>query len=351
MATIKEFLSRDNQSTEILTIKMIKEIDATSYVIADKSSLALLDISMQPSHGRLLKPGYWYKLIKCKRADNMTVRINERFKPIKLSVKQELKIDQKKIEKFEESLKTTAKLKKYENLENISKRPNHSKVETLTVKIIKISRIIETSRGSYQICTIKDHTGNSASLNLYAEYMDRLELFQVYIFKNLRKAEIVKKDEVAMRLHTTSFTKIENCTTEDSLNFQNVGNGSETLMGQIIGCGEFVTYKSCNLHYKKIYEELNCPRCESKVKEENVAKDFRIEMYIQVSKKEGDDQEMDVKEVLMFKRVLGSLLQCYEDEEEMEDKVNQLSGMDVKIDYNVDDAGRLIAVSIQNVTS
>ena len=70
---------------------------------------------------------------------------------------------------------------------------NISKIETLTVKIIKISRIIETSRGSYQICTIKDHTGNSASLNLYAEYMDRLELFQVYIFKNLRKAEIVKK--------------------------------------------------------------------------------------------------------------------------------------------------------------
>ena len=85
MATIKEFLSRDNQITEILTIKMIKEIDATSYVIADKSSLALLDISMQPSHGRLLKPGYRYKLIKCQRADNMTVRINERFKPIKLS--------------------------------------------------------------------------------------------------------------------------------------------------------------------------------------------------------------------------------------------------------------------------
>ena len=103
-----------------------------------------------------------------------------------------------------------------------------------------------------------------------------------------------------MRLHTTSFTKIENCTTEDSLNFQNVGNGSETLMGQIIGCGEFVAYKSCNLHYKKIDEELNCPRCESKVKEENVAKDFWIEMYIQVSKKEGDDQEMDVQESPWF---------------------------------------------------
>ena len=107
----------------------------------------------------------------------MTIRTHENLNPIKIQYKQEQKLDQKKIDKMEESLKKAAKNKQYQELDDIAKLPNQFKIPSITVKVIKISRTINTSRGPYQICNIKDITGNRASLNLYGDFIDKLELF------------------------------------------------------------------------------------------------------------------------------------------------------------------------------
>ena len=209
---------------------------------------------------------------------------------------------------MKETLKKAAKNKQYEELDDIAKLPNQSKIPSITVKVIKISRTINTSSRPCQICNIKDITGNRASLNLYGDIIDKLELFNVKIIKNLRKCEITKADETTMRLHTTTFTKIENCTTEDSFNFQNVGNGEATLTGQVIGCGELVNYYSCKVHYKKVDDQFHCPKCETKVEEKDTLKDFRLDLYVQISNNEPAETEIDVKEVLIFKRVVKIIL-------------------------------------------
>ena len=113
-------------------------------------------------------------MIKCHKINENSIKPNDKFKPIKVHAKKELLDDQQKIMKLEESLQEIACLKVYEDLESISKKPNHSKVDTLTVKVTTISRPIHTSKGVYQICNIKDINGNTGSMNLYSQYVNSL---------------------------------------------------------------------------------------------------------------------------------------------------------------------------------
>ena len=57
-----------------------------------------------------------------------------------------------------------------------------------------------------------------------------------------------------------------------------------------------------------------------------------------------NEDDTDVKEILIFKRVLD-----LEQGDNIEEHLNNLTGQTVKMDYNIDDAERFIAVSIQLV--
>ena len=236
-------------------------------------------------------------------------------------------------------------MKNYETLDNISTKPNQAKIETLVLKVITVSRVIITAKGRYQICNVKDSTGDSGTLNIYSNYVNRLEPFSIYTFKNLKKGEVTKSDETKMRLHTTNFTKIESGSSEDVINFTNVSNGDETIIGQIVACGEVSLYKSCKLHYKKVDEENTCPKCESQLTEKDLVIDFRLEIYLEVHQN-NDEEEIDVKEIMVFKRVLNSMIDDCQ-EKDIDQKVNnQLTGKTAKVDYKIDEADRLIAVSL-----
>ena len=109
--------------------------------------------------------------------------------------------------------------------------PNHSKIENVTVKVITASRVISTNKGKYQICNIKDSTGNTSSINLYSNNLNTLTPFKIFSIANLRKGEVTKNEETKMRLHTTNFTKIDAGTLDDVINFKDVGNGDDTVTG------------------------------------------------------------------------------------------------------------------------
>ena len=129
------------------------------------------------------------------------------------------------------------------------------------------------------------------------------------------------------------------------LNFQGIGNGQLTLTGQIIGCGEVSLYRSCKVHYKKVDDESNCPKCQNKLPESDIFSDFRLDMYIQVHKDAKEEEDIEVKEITVFKRALISRLEnCSDDDVEL--MIDGLTGKAVKIDYNVDESERLIAVTL-----
>ena len=353
--TIQSLLQDGKLKTSMITVKLVKEISANSYIIADKTMVALLDISDAPSHGKNLSNGSWYKLIKCQKGDQNTIKTNKLFKPVRSTIKQELTSISSQVKKLEKTIASSAGSKKYEDFQNLSKKPNQSKIDKITVKAITKSRVINTDKGNYQICNIKDSSGNTTSINLYSKYLNSLEPFKIYSITNLRKAEVNKDDTKKMRLHTTNFTKVEIGTLEDSLNFQNIGNGDKYITGEVIGCGDYTPYQSCKLHFKKLDENHNCPKCDKELQNEEIIEDGRTEVYIEAQKGEEDgkggeegkgeeegNEETEVKEIIIFKRVIN-----LEAGENIEEHLNKLVGQIVKIDYNTDDAERSIAVSIK----
>ena len=76
------------------------------------------------------------------------------------------------------------------------------------------------------------------------------------------------------------------------------------------------------------------------MKEEEILEDFRTELYLEVPK----DDEIDVKEILIFKRVLGA-----NPDEDIDEKLTSMTGKRAKIDFNSDNNEKFIAVSIQMI--
>ena len=336
--SLKTLLQTGKISTSSLPVKVIKEIGSNSFIVADKSGVAVLDTNDNPDHSKYLKNGNWYKLIKCYKGDGSTIKSNKQFKPVKTVIGNAISDIEDEVEQLENSVRNTASNKSYKNFETLSKMPNHSKIEKVTVKVITASRVITTNKGKYQICNIKDSMGNTSSINLYSHYLNTLTPFNIFSITNIRKGEVTKNDETKMRLHTTNFTKIEAGTLEDVLNFKDVGNGDETVTGTIIGFGELSIYNSCKQHFKKLDGNNKCPTCNVELKEEDVLEDFRVELYMEVS----NNEETDVKEILIFKRVLN-----LEEGANIDEKLNTLTDQKAKIDYNTDDDQRFIAVSVE----
>ena len=148
-----------------------------------------------------------------------------------------------------------------------------------------------------------------------------------------------------MRLHSTGFTKIEVGTMEDSVNFQNIGNGDESITGVVIGFGDIAIYQSCKVHYNKLDDDLKCPKCNVEIAPDDILEDFRSEVYIEASKDDNNEDETDVKEIIFFKKALTRPQDFPQNN--IEEKLNAFTGKTAKIDYNIDDANRFVAVSIQ----
>ena len=104
---------------------------------------------------------------------------------------------------LEKRLKTSTR-KESITCPSLQELPNITKVNLLTVKVVTKSRVIQTARGDYQICTIKDREGNTTSLNLYSKQIDKVEVFKIYNISNLRKGDVVKDGKTYMRLHCNS---------------------------------------------------------------------------------------------------------------------------------------------------
>ena len=110
--TIKSLLNDGKLRTSMVTVQLIKQISANSYIIADKTMVALLDISDAPSHAKHLNNSSWYKLIKCQKGEQSTIKINKLFKPVK-TTKEELKNISSQVKKLENTIASSASSKKY----------------------------------------------------------------------------------------------------------------------------------------------------------------------------------------------------------------------------------------------
>ena len=65
--TIKSLLNDGKLKTSMVKVQLVKQISLNSYIIADTSMVAILDIQDASSHSKHLNQGDWYNLIKCSK--------------------------------------------------------------------------------------------------------------------------------------------------------------------------------------------------------------------------------------------------------------------------------------------
>ena len=339
MDNLETLLACGKIKASYILVKVIKRIDKDTFIIADTSKVAVLNTEEGQGHGTNMIENNWYKLIKCTAGiDKITVKVNRKFRPVRVVMKQDIPGIDKKVHEFEQMISLETKSDRYTDFETLNGMDSNTKVDEIVVKVVSTSRTINTNRGNYQISTIKDVKGNKTSLNLYSKFLNKLEPLKVYKLTNIRRGEIVKNDMPTMRLHTTGFTRIEPGSVQECMMFENVRNGDATIHGQLIGIGDILNYRSCKTHFKKVSEDDECSKCRKNLTDEELTDDFRFEMYIEENER-NEDGDSAVIEILVFKRTLKQ-----EYATNVEEKMNEMVNKKLIVIYNIDDASRNVAV-------
>ena len=89
-----------------LPIMVVKKIDDNLFIIADKSMVAMLDTRSNPTHGKSLNEGNWFKLIKCTLDEKGSVVTNKSFKPVRCTTNQRIGDISSKVNELENKMKS-----------------------------------------------------------------------------------------------------------------------------------------------------------------------------------------------------------------------------------------------------
>ena len=132
---------------------------------------------------------------------------------------------------------------------------------------------------------------------------------------------------------------------DDSQNFQHISNGDDSITGVVIGFGETNFYDNCKMHHSKLNNEKKCPKCNKELDLQDIFEDFRAELYLEGKMEDSQPGDIEVKEIIFFKRALVNSQDYTKDN--IEEQLGELTGKTAKVDFNIDDSNRLLAVSIQ----
>ena len=332
-------LLNSKQNSGTITVKIIKKINDQFYIIADKTSYALLDLTAYPSYSSLLIPEGSYKLIKVtKNKDTITP---SNFQPIKS--KQEIKPTQEgtdRISKLEKQVPNKSTKSKDEvSLRDIEEKiKDNTFVANIKVMITTISRIIETKNGNYKIASIADKDGNKATLNLYDKHTDQIELGQIYHLAKVKKISITKEGQKEMRLCATKFSTMNKVEDEnDTKDFEDVIIGDARIKATIDAIVDLSFYQACPKHLYKIDSEMNCPACNEQV--EHPKLDFNAKFYVST-----DDDNF---QITFFKRQVDNIFNVNDNEDEIEKKLNLLVDQTFSIDYKENQDQQLVLMKIK----
>ena len=333
-------LLNSKQTSGTITVKIIKKINNQFYIIADKTSYALLDLTAYPNYSSLLIPEASYKLIKVTK-DKETITPSN-FQPIKS--KQEIKPTQKgtdKISKLEKQVTniTSTKSENKISLKDIEeKTKDNTLVSNIKVMITTISRMIETKNGNYKIASIADEHSNKATLNLYDKHADQIELGKIYHLEKVKKITITKEGQKQMRLCANKFSTMQKLEDEnDTKPFEDIIIGDARVKATIDAIVDLSFYQACPKHFYKIDPEKNCPACNEQV--EHPKLDFNAKFYIST-----DDDNL---QITFFKRQVNHIFDVNDTEDEIEEKLNLLVDKTFFIDYKENQDQQLILMKIK----
>ena len=334
---LKHFLDTGELPGNILELAVIKKINLYSFVVGDHSCLAELNLADNPIHAKIIDTGTTIKLIKPFSEDGKIIQAHKNFKPLKSKTNIIISPSAEELAQFESIEEDNSKINNIKVQNNLTtfnfvkEFDTQVNLPTLTVMVIKITRILQSKFGKYQIADLMDIEGNKASINLYDGSYGKMEFEKIYTMTKVKKILPRKEDSVELRLVTSKFTKIVEANENDALQFANLSIGNSQIDGTIIGFSDINHYKSCVDHWKKLDDDDYCPLC--KGPSPNIKDDFHTDLYIQ------DSNSDDLKSFLIFRRTMKRMIADEDDEDTIESKLNNLEGSGCKVDYDEDENG------------
>ena len=327
--SLQNFLENGGKSGNILTVTLIKKLSTERYIVGDNSSLAVLEY---PKNGKDLKIGSGIKLIKPVCIDDKTVKCNSNFSPLKTLEHDKVTPKQEQLQKFESKIENTKECtteNKYLTFEEIEKMTTGKIIQNITFLVTRMSKIIPTTSGHYQICGLKDIEGKNMSINLYDKFMNTVEVGNVFTATKIKKFNLKKDGQFQTRLSTTKFTSISKALQRDKLEFDNIGIADNSLDAIILGFSDINCYFSCAKHWNKIDDEGDCPVCNGKP--EKIQFDFKAKLLVECN----EDKE-EIRPFLMFKRA-ATMITNEETEELVENKLAEYCGSQCTVEYDDSD--------------
>ena len=320
-----EFLENKLLEKNTLEILVIKMISPENFIVGDSSSLALLDISENPNHGKDIKIGTTIKLLKPILVDKKSLKTNKNFRPLKSKKMIDLTPSDSDLEKFlplPHDQKAPCKLTTFKS---IKASKNQTIISSITAIVGHTSRVIETARGNYQIAGLVDIDNDKMSINIYDSNLNKMEPANIYTLTKVKISTINEDGKFEKRLFTTKLTTISEASADNKAKFENVTLGQHKVTGTIIGFSELKSYNSCGIHWNKLSEDNLCVNCESKASDIKV--DHTAELYLQ----ESDSDE--IQSFRLFKRQLEMLIPILDDDDD-EQKLEELEGKECTVDYD-----------------
>ena len=326
-SSLQSFLANGKLNGNILTVTVVKKISSERYIVGDKSGLAVLE---HQQNGKELKTGTGIKLIKPVRATENVLKCNTNFPPVKALEHDKVSPTSAQLQEIESKVENTennnVKEDKYLTFEEIKKMTAGTVVQKVTFLVTRVSRIIKTTNGHYQICGIKDIEGQTLSINLYDKFTNSLEVGNVIDATKIKKFNLKKEGEYFPRLSTTRFTLISNAPQKEKAAFENIKIADNSLDGTIIGFSEISCYYSCTKHWNKIDDDGACPVCTSKPDESKF--DFKAKLLVASA-----DNEEEIKTFLIFKRA-ATMITTEETEDDIENKLAEYCGRQCTVEYD-----------------
>ena len=325
--SLKEFLQNKPLEKNLLEIQVIKMITLDKFIVGDSSGLALLDITENPSHAKDIKIGTAIKLLKPILINTQSLKTNKNFRPLKSKKIIDLDISNSDLEKFDtmqgaDDTKISNKLTSFATIRALK---NQTITNRITAIVGHVSRIIEISKGKYQIAGLVDINNDKLSINLYDSNINKMEPANIYTLTKVKIATIIKDGQLEKRLFSTKLTTISEASDDDKAEFETVSLGNIQVIGTIIGFSDITSYSKCAVHWNKLSEENICVKCESEASD--IKLDFTLELYLQ------DSENDEILTFRIFKRQIEMIIHN-PDEESLEQKLEELDGEKCKVEYD-----------------
>ena len=334
--SLHHFLENGKLSGNFLTVTLVKKVSEERYIIGDKSSLAVLEYQKNEKE---LKIGTGIKLIKPVHLNKFTLKCNANFPLVKTLEHDKVNPTVAQLQKIESKIeigKDNLKQDNFLTFDEIRKMNMGTVIKKVTFLVTRMSRIIKTTSGEYQICGIKDIEGQTMSINLYDKFINKLEVGNVFIVLKIKKFNLKKEGEYQPRLSTTKFTMISDAQPREIKEFEKIKIAHNSIDGIILGFSNITCYYSCTKHWNKIDKDDMCPVCSSKPEESKL--DFKAELLVQ-----SKENEEEIKTFLIFKRA-ATMVTTQETEEDVDNRLAEYSGQHCTVEYDNSDEDKLVIV-------